>query len=585
MTLAARLHAALVSRRLPWLAAALATLFGLPTLGQGLAVDDWLMRLKTRGYGPAHGFSPFDLFSFLHGDVAEVRHWASLGLIPWFASPALKFRFLRPLTSISHWLDYTLFDAWPWVMHAENVALFVASSALAALVYRRLLGASLAAGLATLLFVVDDAHGIALGWISNRNSMLAMFFALGAILSHDRLRRDGWRAGVVVAPLCLAAALASAELGLGAAGYLVAYALAYEDGPLRARLASLAPFALVLALWSAAYVASGCGASQSGLYADPMREPWLLASLLPERLAELLLGALGFPPADVWIILRNAARPLLAPIALSFFAGLAYVALPRLRHDRAARFFALGALLAAFPATAMIPSDRLLMLVGIGSGGLVAEVIVAVLASPAKAPRPGRGARAFAYGLVLVHGVLAPPMLLVTSQLFGVLDRELSSWRGQVDVGPDLGHAMLVVVNAPISLVPYAWVVPHSADDVTPARGAILSISTAPVEVTRVDEHTLRVHPRDGFVAELSTHLFRSPRLASRRGDVLAFEGYSATVDEVDAEGLPTRASIRFDAPLDDASMRFITWNGERFARFTPPRVGASEVIPSRLWP
>ena len=115
-------------------------------------------------------------------------------------------------------------------MHLESVVLYGVLVLVLARLYRRFFTAPVAM-LATLLFALDETHAFPVGWLANRNALFATIFGVLAIHAHDRWRRDGWRAGAWLGPLAFAAALLSAEFGLCALGYLVAYAWFLDPSP------------------------------------------------------------------------------------------------------------------------------------------------------------------------------------------------------------------------------------------------------------------------------------------------------------------------------------------------------------------
>ncbi len=167
----------------------------------------------------------------VHGGI--VHEGKRTGGLPWFADEFFHVSFWRPLGSLTHHIDYRLFSDAPLVMHAQNLFWYGVLVGAAALLHRRLLTPPWAAGLAALLYAADDAHGHAVGWITNRGAVMAAAFAHARALAHDRSRRDGFRAGALLSPLLLMLGLASSELALGAAGYLIAHAGC--SIPLRAR--------------------------------------------------------------------------------------------------------------------------------------------------------------------------------------------------------------------------------------------------------------------------------------------------------------------------------------------------------------
>src|SRR5262249_31088230 len=158
------------------------------------------------------------------------------------------------------------------------------------------------AGVAILLFAVDDAHAMPVGWIANRNSLIATSFGVAAVIVHDRWRRDGWRAGSVLAPILFAVALCSKEEGIATVAYLAAYAL-FLDRAGRARgCLSLSPYAAIVIVWRWLRASWGYGVWDMGLYVDPLAEPGRFALAAVDRAPILLLGQLGLPPADVAIL-------------------------------------------------------------------------------------------------------------------------------------------------------------------------------------------------------------------------------------------------------------------------------------------
>ena len=83
--------------------------------------------------------------------------------------------------------------------------------------------------MAALLWAIDDAHGTPVGFLANRSTILATLFGVLTLLAHDRLRRDGWRMGIVIGPLLLVLSLLSKEAGIATVGYLAAYSIFIDN--------------------------------------------------------------------------------------------------------------------------------------------------------------------------------------------------------------------------------------------------------------------------------------------------------------------------------------------------------------------
>ncbi len=80
-------------------------------------------------------------------------------------------------------------------MHLHSLLWLGALVVAAALLYRRILGPTWVAGLAALLYAVDDAHAAPAAYIANRNALIATCFGVLCLLCFARSRQEGWRPG------------------------------------------------------------------------------------------------------------------------------------------------------------------------------------------------------------------------------------------------------------------------------------------------------------------------------------------------------------------------------------------------------
>ena len=411
----------LESRRVIAWAVAIGVLLSAPSLFGGFETEDWVFRSIANSEIFELPFRinlwgvdgrPED--KIVHGIVHEAKR---TGGLPWFADEFFHVSFWRPLGSLTHHIDYRLFSDAPLVMHAQNLFWYGVLVGAAALLYRRLLTPPWAAGLAALLYVADDAHGHAVGWITNRGAVMAAAFATLGLLAHDRWRRDGFRAGALLSPLLLMLGLASSELALGAAGYLIAHAVVLYPAPRARRALAALSWILPVLGWAVAYRLLGHGVWRSGLYVDPWVNPLAFGRALLERGSVLLLGQLGFLPSDLHTLLDGRWAALFA-VGAGLIVGLfAFSMLPVLKSDRRARFWALGMVLCVVPVTTAFAQDRLLLLVGLGGMGLVGSLLSA-LASGMRFSTSRR--RRFALGLaglLLVSHVVVGPLLLPARSL------------------------------------------------------------------------------------------------------------------------------------------------------------------------
>lgn len=264
-SLLASLRAKLETPSAPLVLGGLALIMSLPSLGFGLMTDD---HMHADSFGK--GLGPLEMLQL---PAAEFQRMLQSGEFTWWTSPDLTIRFLRPLSSVTHWIEFTLWPNAAWAMHLTNMLCYALLVAIAALTYRELSGNGRIAGLAALMYAVDDGHAYAVGWISSRNTLLAALFAQLAILLHVRGRKlERWSL-VIASAVSSALALLSAEYGVAVFAYVFAYAWLLDSGSLAARARSLAPQVLVGLVWTAVYATGHYGLKHSGWYRDPSGQP------------------------------------------------------------------------------------------------------------------------------------------------------------------------------------------------------------------------------------------------------------------------------------------------------------------------
>ena len=293
------------SRYVPAILAVAAVAVSLPAVGKGLLNDDYMQRATVLGPSPfLDRLAPTELvpdgpmglrrvLADLYIAVDPEQNFDALrayGALPWWTYAGYRVAFWRPVAALTHWLDHRLFPDSLALMHLHSILWFAAVVWLVAALYRRFIDAAPVAGLAALLFLLDDGSYFPTMWLANRNLLICLFFGILSVVLHDRWRRDRWRPAALLAPVCLSLSLLSAEAGIATVAYLFAYEATLMAGRWRGRVLALAPAVGVVVLWRMIYNVLGYGASGGGFYFDPVREPvdYILASL--QRAPFLLAG-------------------------------------------------------------------------------------------------------------------------------------------------------------------------------------------------------------------------------------------------------------------------------------------------------
>jgi hypothetical protein len=573
------------SRAAPAAIIAIAIALAAPSVTTGLSADDWVHEVIAEGRA-LEGMprSRLDLFTFADGDPRHIHALIDQGMFPWWADDHVRLAFARPLAALTHLVDFALWPRAPWAMHVHNLAWFALALAAVWMFYRRFATPPWVAALALLLYAIDDAHGPAVGWVANRNAMIALALGLPAVALHDRWRRDAWRPGAWLAPLVLAIGLLAGESAIAVVAYLAAHALVFEPagersgGGLREpawrralmRVTPLWRYAVVLVAWRAVYAALGYGANGSGIYLDPAHDAGPFLAALPSRAAALLAGQLALPWSDfasLYEIVSPALALKMTLIAAATVALLAATFAGVVRRDPVARFFALGLLFAVVPIASTFPADRLLWFVGVGAMGLLARFFAAPKSWPL---------RAMAVLLLLIHVVLAAPLLAIRARSMETVEKPLARANDSLPRTPDVAGKTVVIVNPPADLfVGYVQVTRAARGEPRPARIRWLATGGHGVEVEREDARTLRVRPARGFVESSSETMLRSRRRPFTAGWTRALTGVTVEVVAVTPDGRPAEARFRFDVPLDDPSLVWMQWRGRGYVPFEVPAVGA----------
>ncbi|MBI2567931.1 MAG: hypothetical protein HYV63_12945 [Candidatus Schekmanbacteria bacterium] len=580
------------------LTALLAVLCVSPALTVGWRMDDHIHRAVFAGTPefPDLFQSRLDLFSFLDGDEKRTHELVDIGVLPWWTKMDVRLSFWRPLSSLTHFLDYALWPRSPALMHAHSLLWYGLLVAAVGVAFRRfgeltqgeVLGrvpAVAVGALATVMYALDDAHGFPVSWIANRNAVIGSVFAVAVLLMHDRARRGaGWKAAAAT-PLLLLAGLLAAEAAIGAMAYLIAYAACLDRAPVRIRLASLAPSLAVVVVWRLAYNAQGYGAYGTGYYLDPVREPLRYAGEAMLRAPVLLLGQWAWPPAEIYQYAPLHTVRYVVALGVLLVCLLGLLLYPLLRASRLARFWALGMLLSLGPVTATYPSNRLLLLVGIGAMWLAAAVVCGVVGKAPWLPagRMARGATALgALAAALFHGVIGPIGLPGAARTPLRMAPLVEDAIATLPADAALARETLVVARAPMGhYAGFIQIVRLLEDNPRPRRTRWLASGATGVVLTRIDERTIRARAAASFINSPSDLLFRGADFAVRAGERVRLTDTVIDVTQVTADGRPLEATFTFGSNLDGPHYRWVTWERGRYVPFAPPRPGQSVTLGS----
>jgi hypothetical protein len=537
-----------------------------------------------------------NLFVFV--DPRTTANQMAVGNLPWWTLESSQIAFFRPVAVLTFWLDYQLWPNSSMLMHAHNLAWYLAVCVAAAMLYRRVMGRTVASGLATLLFAINFPHVNAVYSIAARSQLMAIFFGILVILIYDRSLRKDWKIGSWLGPPCLLVSLLSAEAGIAVVGYLAAHLIFIDRRPWNTRVRGMIPYVLVVFGWRLVYSALGYGVWGSGFYLDPLAEPLRFAFNIVKQVPILLLGQWILPDPVVY-----AGFSTVGQIGYWVFAVLVLIVLtlllgPMFGKIRRARFWGFGMLLAAIPICGVsLASGRHLMILSIGAIALMAQFITGRLNEVDHLlfhQRWKTFSLAVAVLLLSLHGLIYP---IMASTIRWVAD----PIPDMMNLGalPGLEGKDLIIVNSPspgqsIYLLPLRQV----QGQTLPEHLRILAPAHTVVSVTRTGVDRITIRPEDGFL--LPTQLdfegdikpFPLAHLAYtyRYGDAffrgteqtltldgeVTLPGLRVRVQSLTSDGRPLEAEMIFDHGLENQDLLWMQWDWQShsYQTFDLPNIG-----------
>lgn len=575
----------LLSRR--WsitLVALLGTLMVLPTLNTGLIGDDFMFKSRLTGQTiQSHPGSFFGLFTFADGQTEHVQHLKDIGQVPWWAADNARMSFWRPLSELTHWLDYQLWPDSTVMMHVHSVLWYGLLICLLGRLYRTLDPDFLRGGVATLIFSLSAVHLMTVVWLAARNQLIAACLLVLTLQFFHQWRQGMGRRHGGFAMLSLVLGLLSAEAAVATVAYLVAYVVAYEHGkPWRSRLASLLPFLFIVIAWRLVYSQLGYGSAQTGGYIDPAVAPLQFALALLQRLPSLLLSYLYGVTSSTLGTLPDAMRSVYALGAAMAVAGSALVGRYfGLWSQPLARFHALGALLALVPVCAAESNDRLLLNAELGLSALLAMLFLHVWAHHRQYTGGWAWVAKLVVGILMVVHLLVYPLATVglaavTPKVVRTLERDEPLSLPDIEPG---AQAHVILLNPPKALFVgyYPLVREHHGLRNADSTQALASGDQL-LTLTALSDRSFRMTAPDGFGEALSRD-FRT--LPFKVGDRVRAGRFVATVEDVTPYGKPKVVRFEFDTPLSSTPWRFYQWGEAGYVPLMLPAPGQTITLPA----
>jgi hypothetical protein len=284
---------------------------------------------------------------------------------------------------------------------------------------------------------------------------------------------------------------------------------------------------------------------------------------------------------------------------------------PLWKRDKGIRFWTVGCLLSTLLMCTTFPHDRLLTGIGIGAMALVAEVLASVARSAglideteteraAKWTDEGRSKTAESRGmvaptlpnalwvkvaaaaLVFVHLVMAPVLSPYRARAMIDVNRMLDRADRTVPSDPSVSQRTVVLVNPPLDpFAGYFLIYRAARGQPRPKHLRWLATGVTDLRIERVDDRTLRIRPKAGFLSDTSQMMLRSPAHPMHSGEQIALSDATIEVSDLGPDGRALEILVHFKVKLEDASLQWLQWGDHGYVPFRLPEVGETVVLPA----
>ena len=556
---------------------ALALLAHAPSLSWGFFADDHGLMLMLERPIEHPTLRWWSLFDF-GGAPAAGDENASWSFLPWWTSPDWKVRFFRPLASVSHALDFALFERAAVWHHATSLALYAGLLALLHALYRAA-GLSAQVALWSLaVFAFEDGAVMPVSWLANRNTLLEALCAVAAVLA---LLRGGVAPptrrilGSFALALLASGAKESGVVTFAALAILLALrARSSVDAGVRRRLARWAAVSVLAGLAYIAFLLVAGYGTRSLFYVLPWTQPVTFAQRTLLMLVLGAQGALGPFSIDVAAMFPTLLVPWIV-IALLFGAPVAARIAWVERALPFGLFFALWSFLALIPQAGTYPSDRLMFVPMLGLAPWIGA-----FASHALERVPLRRR----WLPILVAASTVPFSLGMTAFRTAWFTPIVDKMRAAItsaEVPRDGARCDTLVLQAPSILTMLSpdpvWAFETGVESV---RFHPLQVGRDALRVTLVDARTLELENLDGpWLSSPMEQVFLSRPEHLAVGETRRARGFQVEILAVDERGVRA-IRVTLDEPASSARWRFLTWREGAFRRIEIPPVGQTLDLP-----
>jgi len=509
-----------------------------PSLFTGFFTDDLyhhLILTNQLNFNTGDDISLLGLFSFITSDPDHRSTLIQYGIIDWWRTENYTWQFWRPLSEISHWLDYQIYPDSSFFQHLINLLLFAIVCTLLSYLLTNLKVSENTKVLCIAIFAFDHSHAITVSWIANRSAILALIFCLASTIY---LLKDRSVYSIAVSWLFFCLALLSGEIGVSSLSFIFAALIVFHSKEIKSSLLTFSLFFITAIIWFSFYKAHNMGISGVNWnYIDPVEYPFRFLSESLKRFSQAHLSQLTALPTELFTQVLNNA---LLVLGLSGFSMIFIIKALKIHpHRKPVCFFIIVAFGSLVPVISYTPEGRNLIFSAVGYSGLLSILIGEYLGKVKFWPK----------AFVVSHLIISPILLTCVSFLPYFLetkDREITQ-----KFEHKKNEAVLYQGNAaPFYYIPRKVV----QGDILPACFMKLSSNTK-ATIRYIDTQTLEVYIPETFLSSEKHERIKDSLRAFTENDIIHTKCAQINMLELDSNLQPKRYTIKV---RDDLLLKYL---------------------------
>ncbi len=570
----------------------MAFIFTVPFLFMPLTSDDlfhrdfFLTHTSSNHYLSDFFYQINNMFAFFSQKLNNLEPAVQVGTAPWWVDRELQISFWRPISALTHWIDYQIWPDSTLMMHLHSSLWFIAMFAALINFFNRFLKSTLVP-LVIVLLICDYSLYEPLGWIASRNSLIAAFFAILSLIFLDKSTKCSCKKPLFISMLCLMLSLLAAESGITTIAFSMPYLIFFDKRAFKEKLPVIITTFLVIVLWRYLYNIQGFGAQNTGLYIDPIVNISGFVKAVIARAPILILNQF-FLTDPLYVLFIPELKIILITCSLACIFVFTFVFRKQILKDDRLKFFLSAMALSSIPVCSIsLISSRLQLFISIAAMGfltVLASIIFDLYKNNMDDMKPKLGIK-FKQVLCVIALVIHIPfsgVLILGLSSFIALKAE-SKPAGVFDsvTQQNLYGKRLYLLNSPhaFDLLYLKYKFAYN-NQVMPEHVRILSTAFNKNTYTIIDDYTLRMTNHAGmdiyphsyiedssnkispaYLDLIKTSIFRKNSSPIQNRDVVTFLDMEVLIQSTTDAGEPTQVDFIFSYPINDVHSLWYQWS------------------------